>query len=294
MSETHKNEWLGAALILAASFLYGIMPLFSIIAYQYGSNANTAAFFRFLFCALICAVIVAVSPKLSFRISKQHMREILPLSFFYAVTPILLFSAYEEIGSGLSTTLHFAYPIMVIVITGIWLRAGFHRMHILCMVLCSAGILCFYTPGGEISGIGMVYAIGSGFTFAMYIVFLGKSHLSGVPIFTVTFWLTALSTVQIGIIGAALGKLTFALPWQAHAGHLALAFFSTVLALALFQRGVFMTGGVKASLLSTFEPLTGVMVGLLVYHEVFTARTAIGIVLILLSTVLLVFAGKKQ
>ena len=67
-----------------------------------------------------------------------------------------------------------------------------------------------------------------------------------------------------------------------------LGLFATVLALALFQLCVFPCGDVKASLISTFEPLTGVILGILVFHETRTPRTIAGIALILLSTLLLV------
>ena len=51
----------------------------------------------------------------------------------------------------------------------------------------------------------------------------------------------------------------------------------------------------KASLLSTFEPLTGVVIGILVFHEALTVRIAAGIVLILLAAVLLVVSpGEKK
>ena len=66
-----------------------------------------------------------------------------------------------------------------------------------------------------------------------------------------------------------------------------------MLALAFFQKGLFLCGEVKASLLSTFEPLTSIAVGLAVYGEAMTPRLAAGMTLILLSSVLLVL-GRSQ
>lgn len=43
-------------------------------------------------------------------------------------------------------------------------------------------------------------------------------------------------------------------------------------------------------MLSTFEPLTSVVVGIIVYHETLTMRTAAGIVCILLAVYLLAAA----
>ena len=286
--DMEKKNLAGAACLIAATVLYGIMPLLSKTAYRYGSNGNTAAFFRFLSCTVILGILVAVMPHLYFRVPRKAILEILLLSVFYGVTPVLLFSSYEYIGSGLASTLHFIYPVMVMLVTGLFFHSGFQKLHLFCIVLCMAGILCFYTPGESMNLAGMAFAITSGCTFALYMVFLGRSGLGSFPILTVTFWLSLFSTFWIGLLGLVSGSLTVHVGWQAHLAHLGLGFFSTVVALALFQKGVFLCGSVKAALLSTFEPLTGVVIGLLVYHEDLTVKIALGIFLILISTVLLV------
>ena len=74
----------------------------------------------------------------------------------------------------------------------------------------------------------------------------------------------------------------------------ALGVFATVIALALFQLGVFLIGSVRASLLSTFEPLTGVVLGVAVLGETLSMRTVSGMALILLAVVLLVLPPKEQ
>ena len=57
---------------------------------------------------------------------------------------------------------------------------------------------------------------------------------------------------------------------------------------------MFLCGEVKASLLSTFEPLTGVVIGILVFSEAMTFRVAVGIALILLAAVLLVVIKERK
>ena len=60
----------------------------------------------------------------------------------------------------------------------------------------------------------------------------------------------------------------------------------------LFQVGNKYIGAQSASMLSTFEPLTSVVVGILVYHEVLTVRLGIGILCILLAVLLLAGADE--
>lgn len=66
-----------------------------------------------------------------------------------------------------------------------------------------------------------------------------------------------------------------------------------LLAASLFQLGIKKCGGVKSSMLSTIEPVTGVLIGALIFQEKITVRSAIGMILILLSVLLLTLADSK-
>ncbi len=67
-----------------------------------------------------------------------------------------------------------------------------------------------------------------------------------------------------------------------------MALFTTVFALVLFQKGLFLCGEIKASLLSNFEPLTGVLIGVIVFQEMLTLNKILGIMGVLVAAVLLV------
>ena len=84
------------------------------------------------------------------------------------------------------------------------------------------------------------------------------------------------------------GKMSFAISWQGWTAELMLALFCTVFALMLFQKGLFLCGEIKTSLLSTFEPITSVVVGVIVFNENITLKITLGIAAVLLSTILLV------
>ena len=273
--------------ILSAMF-FGTMPLFTKTAYAYGCNAYTVAFGRFLVGALGSGVLIILLPNTSFRIAQSEFQKLTGLSVFYAATPVLLYEAYRGISTGLATTLHFTYPIIVMMIGAVVFRNRLHIRQIICLLICIAGITCFYTPGQTESVSGMALAVASGLAYALYILFLGRSGLQRLHVMVVTFWISLLSATEIGLAALAGGRLMVFIPWQGWLAIIGLGVFATVLALALFQLGVFLCGDVKASLLSTFEPLTGVILGVLVFHEALMPRTIAGIGLILLSTLLLV------
>ena len=161
-----------------------------------------------------------------------------------------------------------------------------NRRKLVCCALCFAGILCFYTPGGDVSAYGVFLALASGVAWAYYIVHLNSSGLVTMATFKLAFWLCVFSAVLVGCITLAMGEFV----WPSTAftrGALALYCCASTAASLLFQLGNRFIGAQSASMLSTFEPLTSVVIGILVYHEVLTVRLGIGIFCILLAVFLL-------
>ena len=288
MKSGKPGEGMGALYVILSAVLFGTMPLLTKTAYAYGGNTYTVAFGRFVFGTATTAAIVALSPKLTFRITRRDLRQLLVVSFFSAVTPLLLYGSYRYMDSGLCTTLHFTYPVTVMVLGALFFRTPLQRRQVLCLAICAAGIICFYRPGQTGDVKGMIIAVLSGVTFALYILTLGRSNLNHQPMLTVSFWISLLCSAEIGIFSALTGNLHLALPWQAWAAVAVLGVCVAALAQVLFQTGVFLCGEVKASLLSTFEPLTSVVIGILVFREEVTARAVMGVALILLAASLLV------
>ena len=291
-TERNNKQNMGAFYVIASAVLFGLMPLFTKTAYQYGSNAYSAAFGRFFFGSLILLVIILIKPGARLRLERRQLLRIFALSLFYAAMPVLLYESYNYLNSGLATTLHFTYPVIVIIIMTLFFGNKINLKQMICTALCAAGMILMCDPGDSAHTVGIVLAVISGLAYALYIVFLGRSALNSVPALTLCFWLSTFSAVEIGIVAAVTGKMSFTISPRGWIAEFMLALFCTVFALMMFQKGVFLCGEVKASLLSTFEPITSAVVGVIVFNESITLKTALGIVAILLSAILL-SAGKK-
>lgn len=287
MGMKHKNI-VGPGAIVLSAILFGTMPLMAKYAFSLGSNAYTTAFGRFASGSLVALLVITVMPKQTLRISPAQFRSLAILSLFYAATPVLLYSSYSSIDSSLASTLHFTYPVAVMLLSSFLFQERIGRKELLCAVFCVGGILLLYTPSSKTDFSGMVIAALSGLVYAGYIVTLGKSRLQDLSVLTFTFWLSLLSAAGILVFSLCTRNLLVSLPAKVWLPYLGLGIFATVLALALFQMGVFLCGPVKASLFSTFEPLTGVVIGVVIFREILTARSFIGIFLILVAVVLLV------
>ncbi len=128
----------------------------------------------------------------------------------------------------------------------------------------------------------------SGVFYAIYIVFLGNSLVKQMSPFILSFWISVFSTTKFRIIALCSGKLTFQIGFGGWGAEILLALLTSVCALVLFQKGVLLCGEVKASLLSTFEPLTGLIIGLAVFREAISIKQLAGIFCILIAVLLLV------
>ena len=131
----------GPGAVILSAVLFGTMPLMAKRAFALGSNAYTTAFGRFATGAVIAGLVILLHPKQTIRISKKQFRALLLLSLFYAATPVLLYSSYQSIDSGLASTLHFTYPVAVMLLSALLFRERVGRRELVCAVLCMAGVL---------------------------------------------------------------------------------------------------------------------------------------------------------
>lgn len=131
---------MGAIYVIASAILFGLMPLFTKFAFQYGSNAYSAAFGRFFFVSIILLVIILIKPGMSIKLKTAQTFKIFVLSLSYAAMPVLLYESYNYMDSSLATTLHFTYPIAVIILVTIFFGNKISKKQIGCTALCIIGI----------------------------------------------------------------------------------------------------------------------------------------------------------
>ena len=287
------KKQIGSLYVILSAVLFGTMPLLAKIAYAHGSNAYTVAFSRFLLGSAMLGIVILLLPGCSVKVGGRRLLELFKLSMSYALMPILLYSSYNYIDSGMATTLHFTYPVAVMLILVIFCKKKLERKQIICAALCLAGMALLSSPDSHPNVPGILLAVGSGIVYAVYIVLLGKSTAGELHPLTLAFWLALFSAAEIGAAALVTGNLVFTLDgigWATEAG---MALFTTVFALVLFQKGLFLCGEVKASLLSTFEPLTGILIGVVAFQEILTPSKAMGITGVLAAAVLLVLPVER-
>lgn len=280
---------------ILSAVIYGCMPLMAKFIYADGVNSISLVFLR-NFLALPVLAALALTQQKTLKVTPKALPSIILIALFgCALTPILLFSSYNYIASGTATILHYVYPAMVVIGGVLFFKKKVPVGNIISVILCVAGIALFYDPTQPLDLTGCALALGSGITFAAYVLLLSNFRYKEITGFTFSFYIAAASAVITFIACIASGSLI--LP-ATLTGWLLCALFAVMItcgAVILFQQGAFIIGGEKTSILSTLEPITSIIVGVLVFHETLKINDIFGSVLVVLASILIaVFDMKKS
>ena len=289
----------GYLLTIASGVMFGFVPAAAKLGYANGFSSINLTFYRNLFAAAMLAGIVKASGERLRIEEKKDMGKVLLLGLLATtLTPLLLFIAYGLIPSSVATTFHYTYPALIILGTALVVKKPVQKEHIFCVALCILGIAMFITPGEKLNLAGAIPALLSGFTYASYVILLEQFHITSMSTRKVTFYMAAEAAVLLLIVCLVTDHFVWPKNLAAVGCCVLVAFLSTVAATVLFQMGTKLIGGPRSSILSTFEPITSIVLGVAVFHDPFSGRTLFGSVCVIAATALIALfdlrAAKKQ
>lgn len=280
----------GYLLVIFSAVIFGCMPLLVKGISADGVNTLSVVLLRNLLSAPVAAALAWFQRK-SLKIPAKAVPEIAVMGVTgCCVTPLILFSAYSFIDSGTAMVLHFIYPAAVLVGSILFYREKVSLGALVSIAVCILGISQFYAPGTSLDWRGSVLAIVSGFGYAAYILMLSHLKHKEVSGLLRNAYIFSINSIVMFLVCLVTGMLAFPTTLSGWLCSLILAVVVNVGAVSMFQWGTRIIGGQQASILSTMEPATSVFVGILVFHEAVTIRTALGAVLVLLASILIVLS----
>ena len=271
MSEKSKGTLCG----IVAAVSYGMNPLGALSLYRAGINTNSVLFYRYALAAVLLAALLLVQ-KTSLRITRREFSVLGLLGVMFAVSSLTLFMSFHYMDAGIASTLLFVYPVMVAVIMAIFFRERISLVTVLSISLALCGIALLYRGegGAVLNTAGVVLVMASSLSYALYIVVVNRASLN-------------MSSVKLTFYVLLFGVAAIVGGWAAM-----LALIPTVVSLVLMTVAVHAIGSTPTAVMGALEPLTAVVIGVTIFGELFTARLAAGIGLILLAVTLIV-AGKS-
>lgn len=282
----------GIICTICSAVIFGFTPILARMAFDGGANGITATFLRgsisipFLF-------LVLKHKKISLNLGEEWKMLLTAGIPGMGMTTLLLYSSYSYISVGMATTIHFTYPIIVTFVCFLLFKDSMNRRKVAALILCSAGIAAFMEKVSFQGGRGILLSLLSGVTYALYMLCVDKGRLKEIHYLKLTLYLNLCMSFTSGIWGLYTGELNFALTPKAWMLCSMVSLFVSFGAAPLLQLGIKWTNASTAAILSTMEPITSVVLGILFLNESLTWIKWIGCILILMS-IWLIAAGEPK
>lgn len=276
----------GKIYLLVSAFIYGVTPALARFAYSGGINSITLTFLRSFLCIPLLLIIL-IRKKISLKLTKKELKDILIAGIFgNALMLIALYASYDFIPVGLATVLHYIYPLIIVISCVLFFREKLSLRTIISSILVTIGILLFAEIESGSDRVGIILAFIAGILFAFNIIYLDKSGLDKMNYIKLTFYFSLIMSITAFLFAAFSNSLTLRVSYEAWLLALLISALITLLALPLFQLGIMYEGAAQAGILSTLEPITSVIFGLIFLNEGITISGIIGCLMIIAGIVL--------
>jgi drug/metabolite transporter (DMT)-like permease len=254
------------------------------MTYDGGATSASVAFLRILAIPALFAVMKA--KKISPLLTRREARDVIvSCGVGFGITTLLLFGSYSRIPVGMATTLHFIYPITVSAVCVFFFREKFSPPTFFALVMCTAGVFMFMGSAEGVNVKGVVMALMSGLTYAFFLVYVDRSGIKNMNHFKLSFWLSIMLTIFFGVYGALTGTLALNMTMNAWVLCAVNSLLCAVVAVTALQLGIQFSGAATASILSTLEPITGFVLGVLILGEEYSATKIIGVVCVVAAVI---------
>lgn len=278
----------------SASISFGFIPLFTVPLMLMGMFTPSILAYRFLLASSMLLAILLIK-RIDLRISLYEALLLLSLGLIYICSAMGLQLGYLYMPTGIATVIHFTYPIYVILLLLLCYGQRPSLPVMIAILLAFVGVL-FITGigngGRAISMEGFLIVAITGLAYASYMVIVNKSRLQRMNNIKLSFYALLFCGVGFLIIAALWGGIQPIPDAKAWGLMLLLAFVPTVIANIALVEGVKISGSTISSILGALEPLTAVVIGILVFEEPLTGTHLLGIVLIICSVLLIALSGK--
>jgi len=282
----------GIAFVVTSAVAFGAMAILARFAFASGVDTATLLALRFALAAIVMLVLLRARGLSLPRGSTLGVLMALGAAG-YGGQAICYFTALRLAPAGLAALLLYLHPALVAVLAAVFLHERLTATKLVALAVALAGTALTVAPaiGGDalalapnvLAGIG--FAVASAAFYAVYIVvaaWIGR-RADALPMSTVVIASAAALFVIVTLMRGPQWPGT-AGGWLAVAG---IALLSTVLAITLYFAGLERIGPVRASTLSTVEPLCTVILAGWVLDESIAPVQLAGGALILAAAVLI-------
>lgn len=278
------QKFRGMIFVVISAIAFGAIPVFARAAYNAGSDPISVLFFRFSIASIIMIPFIAVQ-KIPFPRGRFLLGLMLMGGIGYVGQSFCYFTALTMASAGLVAILLYLYPAIVVILSSLLFKERITGLKVSALILALTGTVLTIGLGGGGSLLGIALAMTAPFIYSAYIL-AGSKITKEVEILSSSTVVMISASFVFGTFIAVKG-LNMPQTLVGWGGVLAIALISTVIAIIAFFAGLKRVGPTNASMLSTFEPVTTVVLAAIVFGEEIGLMRIMGGILILIAVILL-------
>lgn len=276
-----------------SAFLFGLNPLFVNLLQQRNFGVQQTLLIRFLGSFLVLLIIFKVkNKKIKLITNKKLLFKLLISSIFFLSTASLLIYSYTKIPTGLTTVLHFSYPVIITIMSIKAKRDKLNLALIISILISIIGVILVTNPTNiEFDLLGISSAFFSALTFAIYLFMINDKEVKKLDNILYVLYLSFISLILLLISFLFVDNTVYNLDnidldYITVLSGISLVIVSAI-GVILFSYGARRVGGPIAGTLSSFEPLTAVFVGVFFLDEKSPKHYLIGVLFIITASIII-------
>ena len=291
-ADAARRRNVGVACVVASAVAFGAMAILARIAFASGIDTVTLLALRFAIGSAVMNVLLRAR-----NVPFPHGTTLAALvalgALGYGGQAISYFTALRLAPAGLAALLLYLHPALVALLAAVFLHERLTGGKVTALLVALVGTTLTVVPaiGFEPIGAaphiatGLAFAVASAAFYAVYIVVATSIGKRAAPLAMSTVVIT--SAALVFVVGAVIRGPQWpqtAVGWVAV---VSIALLSTVLAITLYFAGLERIGPVRASTLSTVEPLCTILLAAFVLDEQLGMIQVVGGALILAAALLI-------
>ena len=289
------SRQIGFIQIILSGMCFGALGFFGKSAFQLNITPGELLALRYSLSAILMGIAILITnPKTSILTRFQLISSLLLGICGYALFSSFFFIALTGLSASLTVLLLYTYPVMVAVLSQFILKEHLGKKGVMALALASIGMMGLVWGELAISEPRfLLFGVGAAFFYSLYIMY-SRKYLSDVPAMPSSFY------VQLGAGGilSLINFQDFDRPVSIIYNHptliIGMAIICSFMAMTLFLAGLRRITSSEASILSTTEPLFGVLIAALFLKEKLSFIQISGGVLILIAMILLALSKEKK
>ena len=289
------KQTLGLINGIISGISFGLIPLFSIPVIGAGMSNVSILVYRFLFGSLAMLGMLLLK-KTDLRVSLSELCRIAILSLFYIGTALATLECYHYLSSGIATALVYTDPIWCAIIGLIFLGDRFSLKLTSSCLFATLGVMMMtgvFTEDGTFSALGLFWGLLSGLSYALYLIFVPRLRLKRIPSLKLTFYVFFIGMLILAAYAILKeGNIEIVTNPTCWTNLILLGLIPTALSNICVTMSLRLVDSTIVAILGAFEPLTAMVIGILILGDSWSIMSLGGTFLILLAVAMLTILPK--